>query len=108
MTTTMQLIEQTFELIIIDQFVDLFLHRLQRIGLRRAAMLTLTMQLVEQGKLDLDADLNQYIDFKIPARDGKPMETDALAHRALLQELDMLRDVLALAPMPIWRESASL
>jgi len=34
---------------------------------------TAVMQLVEQGKLDLDADLNQYIDFKIPPRDGKPI-----------------------------------
>ena len=34
---------------------------------------TAVMQLVEQGKLDLDADVNQYIDFKIPARDGKPV-----------------------------------
>lgn len=33
---------------------------------------TAVMQLVEQGKLDLDADLDQYIDFKIPAHDGKP------------------------------------
>ena len=33
---------------------------------------TAVMQLVEQGKLDLDADLNQYIDFKVPPRDGKP------------------------------------
>lgn len=33
---------------------------------------TAVMQLVEQGKLDLDADVNQYLDFKIPARDGKP------------------------------------
>lgn len=32
---------------------------------------TAVMQLVEQGKLDLDADLNQYIDFKIPAYQGK-------------------------------------
>src|SRR3546814_12993238 len=30
------------------------------------------LQLVEQGKLDLDADVNQYLDFEIPARDGKP------------------------------------
>ena len=27
---------------------------------------TAVMQLVEQGKLDLDADVNQYLDFKIP------------------------------------------
>lgn len=33
---------------------------------------TAVMQLVEQGKLDLDADLNQYIDFEVPPRDGKP------------------------------------
>src|SRR5262249_9429150 len=34
---------------------------------------TAVMQQVEQGKLDLDADVNQYLDFKIPARDGKPV-----------------------------------
>jgi CubicO group peptidase (beta-lactamase class C family) len=34
---------------------------------------TAVMQLVEQGKLDLDADVNGYLDFKIPARDGKPI-----------------------------------
>src|SRR5690606_35310692 len=31
---------------------------------------TAVMQLVEQGKLDLDADINQYIDFEIPLYDG--------------------------------------
>src|SRR6266403_1803292 len=31
------------------------------------------MQQVEQGKIDLDADVNQYLDFKIPAREGKPV-----------------------------------
>ncbi len=34
---------------------------------------TAVMQLVEQGKLDLDADVNGYLDFKIPARDGQPI-----------------------------------
>ncbi|HWE44692.1 MAG TPA: serine hydrolase domain-containing protein [Caulobacteraceae bacterium] len=34
---------------------------------------TAVMQLVEQGKLNLDADVNQYIDFKIPAYQGKPV-----------------------------------
>lgn len=29
---------------------------------------TAVMQLVEQGKLDLDEDINQYIDFEIPAK----------------------------------------
>ena len=31
------------------------------------------MQLVEQGKIDLDADINQYLDFAIPAGFGKPV-----------------------------------
>ena len=34
---------------------------------------TAVMQLVEQGKLNLDADVNQYLDFKIPPREGKPV-----------------------------------
>jgi CubicO group peptidase (beta-lactamase class C family) len=34
---------------------------------------TAVMQLVEQGKLDLDADLNKYLDFTIPGRNGKAL-----------------------------------
>jgi CubicO group peptidase (beta-lactamase class C family) len=34
---------------------------------------TAVMQQVEQGKIDLDADVNQYLDFKIPPHDGKPV-----------------------------------
>jgi CubicO group peptidase (beta-lactamase class C family) len=34
---------------------------------------TAVMQQVEQGKIDLDADVNKYLDFKVPARDGKPI-----------------------------------
>ncbi len=34
---------------------------------------TAVMQLVEQGKLDLDRDVNEYIDFKIPATYPKPI-----------------------------------
>src|ERR1044072_1893826 len=34
---------------------------------------TAVMQQVEQGKIDLDAERNQSLDFKIPARDGKPI-----------------------------------
>jgi len=36
-------------------------------------MWTAVMQLVEAGKLDLDADINRYLDFKVPPYDGKPM-----------------------------------
>ena len=34
---------------------------------------TAVMQQVEQGKIDLDADINRYLDFRIPPRDGKPV-----------------------------------
>lgn len=34
---------------------------------------TSVMQLVEQGKLDLDKDINTYLDFKIPEAFGKPI-----------------------------------
>jgi len=34
---------------------------------------TAVMQLVEQGKLDLDRDINEYLDFKIAAKFGKPI-----------------------------------
>jgi CubicO group peptidase (beta-lactamase class C family) len=34
---------------------------------------TAVMQLVQAGKLDLDMDVNAYLDFKIPPRDGKPI-----------------------------------
>ena len=48
---------------------------------------TAVMQLVEQGKLDLDADVNQYLDFEIPARDGKPMTLrQVMTHTTGLEE----------------------
>jgi CubicO group peptidase (beta-lactamase class C family) len=34
---------------------------------------TAVMQQVQAGKLDLDKDINTYLDFKIPAKDGKPV-----------------------------------
>ena len=34
---------------------------------------TAVMQQVESGKIDLDADVNRYLDFRIPPRDGKPI-----------------------------------
>ena len=34
---------------------------------------TAVMQLKEQGKLSLDADVNVYLDFKVPLRDGRPV-----------------------------------
>ena len=39
---------------------------------------TAVMQQVESGKIDLDADVNRYLDFKIPPRDGKPVTMRSL------------------------------
>ena len=48
---------------------------------------TAVMQLVEQGKLDLDADVARYIDFQIPARDGKPVTLrQIMTHTAGFEE----------------------
>jgi CubicO group peptidase (beta-lactamase class C family) len=48
---------------------------------------TAVMQLVEQGKINLDADVNTYLDFKVPARDGVPVTMRMLmTHRAGFSE----------------------
>ncbi|MCJ8158457.1 serine hydrolase domain-containing protein [Sphingomonas sp. LaA6.9] len=48
---------------------------------------TAVMQLVEQGRIDLDADINTYLDFKIPARDGKPVTMrQVMTHTAGFEE----------------------
>ncbi|HZX71550.1 MAG TPA: serine hydrolase domain-containing protein [Rhodanobacter sp.] len=42
---------------------------------------TAVMQLVEQGKLNLDRDINDYLDFKIPPYEGKPITLrDVMTH----------------------------
>ena len=48
---------------------------------------TAVMQQVEQGKLNLDADVNQYLDFKIPPTFGKPTTLrDIMTHRSGFEE----------------------
>lgn len=48
---------------------------------------TAVMQLVEAGKLDLNADVNTYIDFKIPATYPQPITlTNLLTHTPGLEE----------------------
>lgn len=42
-------------------------------SISKTFMWTGVMQMVEQGKLDLDQDVNKYLDFTIPPRDGKPI-----------------------------------
>ena len=48
---------------------------------------TAVMQQVERGKLDLDADVNTYLDFKIPPRDSKPITVrNLMTHTAGFDE----------------------
>jgi CubicO group peptidase (beta-lactamase class C family) len=48
---------------------------------------TAVMQLVEQGKIDLDRDVNEYLDFRIPAPFGKPVTMrDLMTHTPGWQE----------------------
>jgi CubicO group peptidase (beta-lactamase class C family) len=58
---------------------------------------TAVMQLVEKHKLDLDADINRYLDFRIPPRDGKPITLrDLMTHTAGFE--DVLKDRYATDP----------
>lgn len=48
---------------------------------------TAVMQQVEQGKLDLDRDVNDYLDFKIPPAFDKPITLrDIMTHRSGFEE----------------------
>jgi CubicO group peptidase (beta-lactamase class C family) len=54
---------------------------------------TAVMQLVEQGKLDLDRNINDYLDFTIPNDLGKPITLrDLMNHRGGFEE--GLKDIL--------------
>ena len=48
---------------------------------------TAVMQLVEQGKIDLDRDINDYLDFKVPATYSKPITMrNLMTHTAGFEE----------------------
>ncbi len=58
---------------------------------------TAVMQLVEQGLIDLDADINNYLDFTIPSHPSGPVTMRHLmTHRAGFE--DVLRDLMANSP----------
>ncbi len=58
---------------------------------------TAVMRLVEQHKLDLDRDINAYLDFRIPPRFGKPITLrDLMTHTPGFE--DTARDLLPAAP----------
>ena len=55
---------------------------------------TAVMQLVEQGKLDLDVDVNKYLDFQVPPLDGQPITLrQIMTHRSGFEE--RIKDLVA-------------
>src|SRR5690606_18447636 len=57
---------------------------------------TAVMQLVEQGRLDLDTDINTYLDFQVPAK-GEPITLrHIMTHTSGLEE--RLRHLIVLGP----------
>jgi len=78
-----------------------------RIGsISKTLMWTAVMQQVEEGKIDLDKDVNSYIDFKIPAPFGKPVTmTNLMTHtpgfEEVLKEL-FVTDTLMVVPLKTW------
>ena len=61
---------------------------------------TAVMQLVEQGKIDLDKDVNSYLDFKIPATFPKPITMrNLMTHTPGFEE--QIKDLINAEGMPI-------
>lgn len=58
---------------------------------------TAVMQQVEQGRIDLDRDINAYLDFKIPPRNGKPVTMrQVMTHTAGFEEA--VKDLITYDP----------
>src|SRR3954463_15021255 len=58
---------------------------------------TAVMQLVEQGKLDLNRNVDDYLDFKVSPPGGKPITLlDLMNHRGGFEE--GLKDILTMDP----------
>jgi CubicO group peptidase (beta-lactamase class C family) len=58
---------------------------------------TAVMQLFEQGKLDLDRDVNEYLDFKIPDAFGKPITMkNIMTHTPGFEE--QVKDLFSINP----------
>ncbi|HWD29416.1 MAG TPA: serine hydrolase domain-containing protein [Rhizomicrobium sp.] len=62
---------------------------------------TAVMQLVEEGKLNLDADVNTYLDFKVPEKFGKPITLrNIMTHTAGYEEV--VTDTLIAKPEQLY------
>ncbi|MBV9270785.1 MAG: beta-lactamase family protein [Candidatus Eremiobacteraeota bacterium] len=62
---------------------------------------TAVMQLVQQHKIDLDADVNTYLDFKIPEKFGKPVTMrNLMTHTGGFEET--IRDLFVKSPKQLY------
>ncbi|GMM92578.1 serine hydrolase domain-containing protein [Qipengyuania sp. MTN3-11] len=60
---------------------------------------TAVMQQVEQGRIDLDADVNRYLDFEIPERNGEPVTMrNIMTHTAGFEE--QIKQLIVDKPTP--------
>ena len=63
---------------------------------------TAVMQLVQAGKLDLDADINRYLDFRIPPYKGRPITLrNLMTHRSGFEETLRKLDQSGVTPLPL-------
>jgi CubicO group peptidase (beta-lactamase class C family) len=68
---------------------------------------TAVMQLVEQGKIDLDRNVDDYLDFKVSPASGAPITMrDLMNHKAGFEE--GLKDILAIDPRGLLSTEAYL
>jgi CubicO group peptidase (beta-lactamase class C family) len=72
---------------------------------------TAVMQLVEQGKLNLDHDVNEYLDFKIPPREDGPLTLrNIMTHTSGFEEQIkslIVDDPKRLVPLKVYAERST-
>lgn len=80
-----------------EQKLDPTQHLIRPGSVSKLLTWTAVMQLTEQGLIDLDADINNYLDFSIPEHPSGPVTMRHLmTHRAGFE--DVLRDLMLTSP----------
>lgn len=91
----------------IEQKLDPHLHLIRPGSVSKLLTWTAVMQLTDQGLIDLDADINTYLDFSIPEHPSGPVTMRHLmTHRAGFE--DVLRDLMATSPEQLIKNEAWL
>lgn len=80
--------------------LDPTLHLIRPGSVSKLLTWTAVMQLTEQGLIDLDTDVNTYLDFAIPSHPSGPVTMRHLmTHRAGFE--DVLRDLMVTSPQQL-------